>query len=235
MRRPPLKATLAAALAFALLVGLGVWQLERLAWKETVIARIAARAKAAPQALPPRAQWAALRPEDYDYRRVVARGRFVPDRQVRVFRASAPGGVSGEGPGYVYLAPFETADGVVVVNRGFAPLARADAIAPPPSRETEISGLMRPPEPRNAFTPADTPDKGLWYTRDGPAIAAALGFPQAAPFTIDADPAPGVALPRGGATEMSIPNNHLSYAFTWFGLAGALAVVFALWARRRGA
>lgn len=234
MRRVPLTAALVAALAFAFLVGLGVWQLQRLAWKEAIVARIAARAKAAPQPLPPRAEWAALRPDDYDYRRVRVSGRFVQGKVARVFRPSAPGGASGEGPGYVFLAPFETAEGVVVVNRGFAPLARADDIAAPPAGETEVEGLMRPPEPRNAFTPPDAPGKGVWYTRDGPAIAAALGFRQAAPFTIDADPVPGVALPRGGATEMSFPNNHLSYALTWFGLAAALAAVFVLRLRRRG-
>lgn len=235
MRKVPLAAALVTALAFAFLVGLGVWQLQRLAWKEAIIARIAARANAAPQPPPPRAEWAALRPDDYDYRRVRVSGRFVQGKVARVFRPSAPGGTSGEGPGYVFLAPFETKDGIVVVNRGFAPLARADDVAAPPAGETQVEGLMRPPEPRNAFTPPDTPEKGLWYTRDGPAIAAALGFAQAAPFTIDADRVPGVALPRGGATEISFPNNHLSYALTWFGLAATLLVVFGLWVRRRGA
>lgn len=233
MARMSVGGWLAAGLAFALLIGLGVWQLERLAWKEAAIARIAARAQAAPQPLPPRDQWAALLAQDYDYRRVSLHGRFLPVRPARVFRASAPGGPPGEGPGYVLIAPFETAQGPVLVNRGFVPLARIEAAASPPQGERELVGLMRPPEPRNAFTPADRPDKDVWYTRDGPAIAAFMGLIDAAPFTVDLERAPGIDAPRGGVTEMAIPNNHLSYALTWFGLAGALAVVFALFARRR--
>ena len=128
--------------------------------------------------------------------------------------------------------------GVVLVNRGFAPLAwkdRPDMRAAPPQGEVEIFGLMRPPEERNAFTPADEPAKGLWYTRDPAAMAAALKLDHPAPFGIDLDADPRASgWPRGGATELNIPNNHLSYAWTWFGLAATLAGVFGVWAWGRG-
>ena len=230
---------IAAAVCFAILVSLGVWQLQRLAWKEEVIANIGARIHKPATPLPPSARWAALQPDDYDYRHVRATGRYLPG-EILIFRSSAPSlSDRAVGPGYQVMAPFALADGgVVLVNRGFAPLAwkdRPDMRAAPPQGEVEIFGLMRPPEERNAFTPADEPAKGLWYTRDPAAMAAALKLDHPAPFGIDLDADPRASgWPRGGATELNIPNNHLSYAWTWFGLAATLAGVFGVWAWGRG-
>jgi surfeit locus 1 family protein len=122
----------------------------------------------------------------------------------------------------------------VIVNRGFVPSAAKEPTshAPPPGEAT-ITGLMREPEPRNLFTPADQPDKNLWFTRDPGAIAAHFGLPRAAPFSVDADhSSDSEALPHGGTTVIAFPNNHLAYALTWFGLAAALAGVFGAWAWR---
>ena len=98
-----------------------------------------------------------------------------------------------------------------------------------------VTGLMRSSEERNFFTPADEPQKGEWFTRDVEAIAAALKLGPHAPFSIDADadPNPG-ALPEGGETILSFPNNHLAYAIQWFGMAAALIGVFVAWAVTRG-
>jgi surfeit locus 1 family protein len=93
---------------------------------------------------------------------------------------------------------------------------------------------MRRPETRNAFTPADEPDKNLWFTRDPAALAAHWSLSDAAPFSIDADAAPNPGgWPKGGATVMTIPNNHLSYALTWFALAATLAAVTAVFVVKR--
>ncbi len=230
---------IAALIAFVILVGLGVWQLQRLQWKEALLARIAARIHQAPEALPVRSQWATLAPDDYDYRHVAARGRYLPGEAL-VFRASAPAAAdSGAGPGYQVFAPFALeSGGIVLVDRGFAPLAWKDQPAvrtPPPAGVVEVAGLMRPPEDRNLFTPADEPAKGVWFTRDPAAMAAALKLADVAPFAIDRDADPNQkGWPHGGATELNIPNNHLSYAWTWFGLAATLAGVFGAWAWSRG-
>jgi surfeit locus 1 family protein len=98
----------------------------------------------------------------------------------------------------------------------------------------EVTGLMRSSEPRNWFTPGDDPAHDQWFTRDPIAIAAALKLERAAPFTIDVDAtgAPG-DLPQGGETILAFPNNHLGYAFTWFGMALALVGVFAAYAATR--
>jgi surfeit locus 1 family protein len=224
---------LVALAGIAVLVSLGIWQLHRLAWKEALIARIEARAKAPPAPLPPENEWAGLKPDNYEYRHVALRGRF-NGREALVFRGSGP--ETGEGPGYLVLAPLILPDGTaVIVNRGFVPGAAKDAVghAPPPG-EVTVSGLMREPEPRNLFTPADQPDSNLWFTRDPGAIAAHFGLAHAAPFSVDADfSGDGKALPRGGTTVIAFPNNHLAYALTWFGLAAALAGVFGAWAWSR--
>ena len=229
-----------AAFVIAVLVALGLWQLDRLQWKEALLTRIEARAKAPPQDLPPQDAWPALVPDDYDYRHVRLRGTFEHAGEILVFRG-AP--TEGGGVGSLVLTPFRLADGShVVVNRGFVPVERRDPAtraAAQTGGEVNLTGLMRPPEARNPFTPADDPARNLWFTRDPTAIAAARGLEKAAPFTIDTDavpPNPG-GWPQGGATVVDIPNNHLSYALTWFGLAlGGLATFAAFaWTRLRGA
>jgi surfeit locus 1 family protein len=224
---------LVALAGIAVLISLGVWQLHRLAWKEALIARIEARSKAPPAPLPPAREWATLRPADYEYRHIVLSGRF-EGRQALVFRGS--GAEAGEGPGYLLLAPLILTDGsAVVVNRGFVPGGPKEAAAHvPPPAEVTITGLMRAPEPRNLFTPADQPDRDLWFTQDPGAIAVYYGLSRAARFTVDADySGDPKALPRGGTTVIAFPNNHLGYALTWFGLAAALAGVFGAWAWSR--
>ena len=226
----------ATCMAAAILVSLGVWQLHRLAWKEGLIAAIETRANAAPQPLPPVAEWPQLRPEDYEYRHVTATGTFEHGEETLVFRAS--GGTAGKQPGYHVLTPLRLkSGGYVIVNRGFIPLDRKDQssrLAGLIQGETEVTGLMREPEARNFFTPADDPAAGTYFTRDPGLLAKHFALAPAAPFSIDADGTrlPG-GWPKGGATERDFSNNHLSYALTWFGLAMALIGVFAAFAWQR--
>ena len=230
-----------ALIAFAILMSLGFWQVERLQWKEALIAQVEARIHAEPRPLPARADWAQLKPIDYDYAHVRVTGRLDPAREALIFRGAGKIGQGAAQPGYWIMTPLLLADGSsLLVNRGFVPLANKEpATRPDPQRgqEVTLTGLMRAPEDRNLFTPADDPAKGQWYTRDPQAIAAALGLPNPAPFSLDEDAHPGPpGAPAGGATVFDIPNNHLSYAGTWFGLAGTLVAVFGyfVWRRRRG-
>ena len=229
-----------AALAFLLLAGLGVWQVERLSWKEGVLAQIDARSRQAPFPAPPEAEWPSLAPDDYEYRRVAVKGSFEHDHEALIFRPT--GHIKGrpDGPGYHVLTPLRLADGSrIIVNRGFVPLDRQEAATRLDGQIREpvtVTGLMRAPESRNLFTPADNAVKRIWYTRDTASIARDLGLQRVAPFAIDADDAglPG-SLPLGGATLINVPNNHLSYALTWFGLALTLAAFFGIfvWRRKR--
>ncbi len=222
---------LATLLAGAMLVGLGAWQLKRLAWKEALLARIEARAKAPPQALPPPAQWATLAPDGYEFRHVVATGSYDHAAETLILRASA------EGPGYHVVTPLRVAGwGTVLVDRGFVPEALRDPArrrAGAPTGTVAVTGLLRAPEPRNLFTPADDVARGQFFTRDPASIAAFHGIADAAPFSIDADTSNPGGWPRPVEVAPNIPNNHLSYALTWFGLAIGLAGVFIAYAWSR--
>ena len=223
---------LATLVAFLLLVGLGVWQLHRLAWKDGLIAQIDARAHAAPAPPPPPADWAALRPSDYEYRHVVLDGTLDNAKETLVFRPSE------DGPGYLVMTPLALASGgTVIVNRGWVPdrlKDHASRTAGDLGGTVKVTGLMRTTETRNLFTPADDPTTGQFFTKDPAAIAARDGI-TAAPFVVDADAAPANpgGWPRGGATVIDIPNNHFSYAMTWFGLALTLLGVFGSFAWKR--
>lgn len=224
----------ATALLFALLVSLGFWQVRRLGEKEALIARVEQRATQSPQPIPPPERWASLRTEDYDFMHVRATGRFIGGRDALLF-AAPPEGASRE-PGYGLLTPFAlTGGGAVLVDRGFLPASKAgDAdVRAAPSGEVTLVGLLRAPERRNPFTPADQPEKGVFYARDPAAIAGALGVADAAPFALvlDAAPAAGPDWPRPVGGVPTIVNNHFSYAVTWFGLSLALLVVFGIYAR----
>lgn len=236
--RPAVRALLwpaiATALLFALLVSLGFWQVRRLGDKEALIARVERRSTQAPQPIPPSERWPALRAEDYDFTHVRALGHFIAGRDALIFAAPLEG--ASREPGYSLATPFAlTGGGVVLVDRGFLPSSKANdaALRAAPPGEVTLVGLLRAPERRNPFTPADEPERGVFFARDPAAIAAALGLTDAAPFALVIDAAPATASdwPRPIGGVPTIVNNHFSYAVTWFGLSFALLVVFAFYAR----
>ncbi|WP_294338942.1 SURF1 family protein [uncultured Sphingomonas sp.] len=224
-RRRPFLALL-AALVTAALVGLGVWQLERRAWKLDLIARVEARIHAAPIAFP----WRGGDPKDLEYTRVRVTGTFDHDRETLVQALTA------RGAGFWVLTPLRTADGTMLVNRGFVPEDRRD----PKSRAAgqvagpiPVTGLVRLSEPGGGFLRSNDPAADRWYSRDVAAIAAAKGLGRVAAQFVDADatPNPG-GYPIGGLTVVAFRNTHLVYALTWFALAGLAA--FGTWLFWRG-
>jgi len=227
-----------AAAGVAFLVGLGWWQLERRAWKLDLIAKIEARAGAEPVPLA-EAIKAGRRSGDVEYARVRARGRFLHDRESYVYM---PG---KGGPGYHVYTPLETQDGwLVLVNRGFVPEALKSPDRRPAGQEAgeqEVIGLVRLPTERSWLIPAGDPEQRLYFWPDYAGMLAAVSDPKdsfrRAPFFLDAVGEPGNpgGWPKGGTTRLELPNRHLEYALTWFGLAAALAAVFAAfaWSRRR--
>ena len=130
------------------------------------------------------------------------------------------------------MTPLKLASGeTVLVNRGFVPMDAKPKRRTARAGPVEVTGLMRASEDRDLFTPADDPAQGEWYTRDVEESPPRLQIGPHAPFSIDADAGPDpAALPEGGETLLAFPNNHLSYAIQWFGLAAALIGVFAAWA-----
>lgn len=227
-----------AAIGFAILIGLGFWQLERRVWKEELIAHVETRTRAAPVPIPAEADWPKLDAARDEYWVVTASGTFRHDREALIHTVLSEPRGRFSGPGYWVFTPLKLANGaIIIVNRGFVPADRRSAAS---RREGQVegpvtvTGLLRMPEIPNWFTPANDPARGEWYRRDPQAIAAAFGLKRVAPFIIDADATqnPG-GLPAGGETRLSFPNNHLGYAITWFGLAAALAGVFGAFAWQR--
>jgi surfeit locus 1 family protein len=220
--RPRLWLTVLSLTAFALLIALGVWQIERRAWKLALIDRVEQRIHAPAQPAPSPASWPTISTADDEYRHVTVSGRFLHDRETLVQA------VTEEGGGYWVLTPLQRDDGtVVLVNRGFVPSERRDASTRQggnPDGRIEITGLLRITEPQGGFLRNNVPQHNRWYSRDVAAIAAARGLDDVAPFFVDADAGSQTAGgPIGGLTVVRFPNNHLIYALTWFALAFMLA------------
>jgi surfeit locus 1 family protein len=219
-------ATFFAIIGFAILVSLGIWQLERKTWKENLIATLNTRIAAPPHALSPSPNQAAD-----EFSRVQLRGTFIPNQSALVFTSGSALRPDIATPGYWVLSPLRTNDGrIVVVNRGY--VAGKDA-PPPPSGEVDLVGALRWPDEGGMFTPADDPQHNLWYSRNPVAIAAAKGWGQVAPFFVEQETPQLANAPRAGPLVVHLRDAHLQYAITWFGLAAGLAGVYLAWLRGR--
>jgi len=222
----------------ALLIGLGVWQLKRLEWKQGLIAQIEARTKGPPITLEDAVALAG-QGRDPSYYRVRVDGRFHHAKE-RYLYAVSEGRV-----GWHVITPLETEDGdIVLVDRGFVP----DELKDPSARAlgqvenvVTVTGIARSPETQTLFTPDNEPKVNRWFWRDLAGMARSMfpaGTIDVAPFFLEADKSkvPGF-WPEGGQTRLEIPNNHLQYAITWFLLGACLLIVYGLYVRslyRRG-
>ena len=202
----------------ALLVGLGIWQVQRLAWKEGVLAEIEARISAAPVGLPETAT-AADR-----YLPVQARGEIGAEAlRVLVSRKQA-------GAGYRLISVLETDGRRVLLDRGFIPVARE--VPAPPEGKITLTGNLHWPDDRTAATPENDVAGNIWFARDIAQMAGVLGTE---PLLIVARQ---VSPPEQGVTPLpvdtgDIPNDHLEYAVTWFSFALIWAVIVAVLIRRQ--
>lgn len=201
-------------LAISLLVGLGVWQLQRLQWKTALIERVEAGLVAPPVYAPGPSDWQNVTFDTAEYRRVEVTGRYLPGEDILVKA------VTERGSGFWVMSPFETREGWrLFVNRGFVPDdLRSPEDRPRPDGDQQVIGLLRLTQPGGAFLRDNDPAANRWFSRDTAAMAETLGTGAVAPYFIDAD-ASGDSLPIGGLTVVSFPNKHFGYALTWFGLA----------------
>lgn len=229
------KVVLAGTILFAILCALGTWQVRRLIWKQGLLATIEERISAEPVALQ-----VALRSDqsiaDQEYRPVRVEGVFDHSAE-RHFFATHKGAA-----GYYVYTPLKLDDGDwLFVNRGFVPWEMKE----PATRHqgqvagrVAVTGLLRAAlvEKPSSIVPDNEPHKNVFYWKDIRAMAASSGLPADAPILglfVDADdgPNPG-GWPAGGVTLIDLPNNHLQYAVTWYGLAAALAGVVAVFVVR---
>jgi surfeit locus 1 family protein len=226
--------TVFAVVGVTILIGFGIWQLDRKTWKQNLIATLTTRLAQAPGDLPPRASWPKLVQADNEFRRVTFPAEFLEGQEALVYTSGSPLRPDVKAPGYWVFAPAQLSGGsIVLINRGYVPL---DAKEPATRAEgkpkgiVEVVGMMRWPETRGVFTPADDPKTNVWYLRDPKAMAAEKKWATAAPFYIDQEsPVPPGGAPLPGKLEVKLPDNHLQYAITWFGLALALAGVYVVW------
>jgi surfeit locus 1 family protein len=218
-------------ICLAILIGLGVWQLQRLKWKEGLLARIHAL-----QAAPARPLETVLRASgDLDFVRV---SFDCPDLERRpMLRLFAVlDGVAG----YRLITACPITGGLyssVLVDRGFAPQDSAQA-AMQPGRAVlppgPVIGILRKGDRPTFVTPANRVAENLWYSRDVVAMARQLHVVSPAPVYLMVEkPAPVGPGPVPAPVPANIPNRHFEYALTWFGLAAALIGVYAAMLLRR--
>ncbi|WP_293900884.1 SURF1 family cytochrome oxidase biogenesis protein [Phenylobacterium sp.] len=224
--RFPIGLTIATAIAFALLIGLGTWQVQRLHWKQGLLARIAALQAAPAQPLGAVLDRVAAGGDaDYTRAKAVCPGLAkAPAVQFYTLRDGQAG--------VRLISACRTASAKyrsVLVDRGFLPdtVAARPAVNAADTTPLEIVGVLHRPDRGNAFTPPDSPR--LWYRRNPVTMAAALQAPDPAPLFLMAETAtnPEFKALIPVPIPMDIPNNHLEYAITWYGLALALLGVYA--------
>jgi len=236
--RPLLWPTVFTIAALAVLVSLGNWQLERLAWKNQLAARVTAQASARAIDLPPVADWPNLDLDEWEYRPVRVDGTYDFAAEIHVYTiVSEPRG-SYSGPGYWIFTPLNlTGGGAVMVNRGFVPerfkQAESRAAGQLPGRQ-QVTGRLRKTEVPGNFALAPDINNNVWTVRDLPAMKTYLERPGMAPFLIDADAIAPDFLPQGGETRLKFINNHLDYALTWYGLGIVLLGVYLAFHRAQG-
>jgi len=219
--------TAVCVVMFAVLISLGVWQVQRLHWKLGLIAEVNRNLASAPLTLDQALAMGAAA----QYHRVMLDGWFVNDKEAYVY-ASGPEGA----PVYHVLTPFETRSGrTLLVDRGIVPTGLIDPKKRARVDERVMIGVWRFPDPPGTFTPPPDIAHRIWYSRDVGAIAAADHVKLSAPAIVEADAAPNPGgWPKGGQTQVTFRNEHLQYAITWFGLALALLGVYIAFHISRG-
>ena len=233
----------------AVLIGLGLWQLQRGAEKHALIAALDERLAAQPVALPPSSQWRSLKASSDEFRRVRLTAinlDLAASGKVYASGSAVRDDISGPGKWAFVPALLPTGE-IVAVNIGFAQDPVQNRAPDDPRSEkfvvrlpNQLTGYIRFPEAAGVLTPNANIDQRLWFTRDHLAMARALGWDRdgkaIAPFYIDLEsPAlvPGV---KPGPLHVRLKDDHLQYAITWFGLAAVMVIAFGFWlrAQRRG-
>lgn len=218
-----------AFIVFVVMVGLGNWQVQRLAWKLDLIEAVETRAFAAEVPAPS----GQVTEEADEYTRIEATGTFAYAETRRVKA------VTDLGLGFWLMTPLETAEQTIWVNRGFIP-QKFDGVVLEPEGPQRVTGLLRITEPEGTLLETNDPAADRWVARDIAVLSEVAGLSTETYF-IDADhlTAPGT-FPRGGLTIVEFRNSHLSYALTWYAMAllFAAGMVYVIWdrvrARKRG-
>ena len=227
--KPTLWATVAAACALLVLVGLGTWQLDRREWKQQIVETRAQRTTVPALVYPEIGEI-----ELAEYRLIQMTGNYRPSDSLRLLSRTRDGR-----PGFHVITPFrtDTTNAVVFVDRGWVPIDGDAKIVPAPEGPAHIEGYVRRFGTPGKFTPDNDPDAGTWFYLDERQLAPALNIDVVAPFYVQL--APDAALPgtypEGAVPDVALRNPHLQYAITWYALALVLLVIYVIFHARRRA
>jgi surfeit locus 1 family protein len=223
--RPSFWPTVFTLPAILVMIGLSIWQVQRLYWKEDLIAERVSRTTAEPIPLPPPGTDIA----SLEFRRVTVTGTFDHAHELYLAARSQNGNV-----GYWIMTPLKTESGeTVLIERGWVP----DNMKSPETRAggqragtVTLNGIIRLPQVKTFFQPENEPEKNVWFFIDPKQMASAAGVPARTDLYLDAEKSdiPG-GYPLGGQTRINLPNDHLQYAITWALLALALGAVYVIY------
>jgi surfeit locus 1 family protein len=226
--RPALIPTLITVPAVILAIGLGTWQIDRLFWKQGLIAERESAVAADPVSLPDR-----FVREAHHFRRVRVTGTYLHDAEMYLAARSMRGNI-----GYHIVTPMRLEDGrTILVNRGWVPQARKRPelrAAGQVEGAVTITGILRAPPPAGYFTPDNEPERNIWFSVDLDAMARHAGVDTFNGLYVEVqESAHNGPYPLAGQTRIELPNNHLQYVITWYAVAIGAIVIYFLWHRRR--
>ncbi|KAL1918820.1 uncharacterized protein VTP21DRAFT_2842 [Calcarisporiella thermophila] len=221
----PLKTALIAAVPLVFF-GLGTWQISRLRWKVNLISELESRIAQDAVLLPRRITEDSL--DDFEYRRVIAKGKFRHDQEMLLGPRTRGDGV----PGYFVVTPFERENGTkILVKRGWIAKEKRESNARLEDDEVIIEGLLRKSEKKNSFMPENHPEKDEWYYADLQAMAEKTGS-QAVMLEQISEISPSLipklveeGRPVGRPPTVELRNTHLQYAITWYSLCAATSTM----------
>lgn len=229
--RPLLWPTLISLPALVILIMLGSWQVQRLGEKTDLIADFKARTSTAAQALPA----PDVNLDDVEFQRVSLQGRFDHDAEIFLTGRTYEGNA-----GFHVVTPFTTMDGMqLLINRGWV----SEAYREPETRAfsitkgvVELDGIVRKPQRKGYFVPENEPERGFWFTLKPNEMAAFLQADNMlTSYYVDAvRDGEVITLPIAAEIKIDVPNAHLNYALTWYGLALSLIGVYAAYHHAQG-
>jgi len=233
--KPRFWPTVTALVMMAITIGLGTWQVHRLAWKTDLLAKIAQRMNGDAVSLPTDI----ANPPDWAFRHVHTTGHFDESKALWLYGRTHDGKA-----GIHLLVPLIRAEGdAVLVDRGFVPFEHGSALMgfePAWRGPVEIDGIIRQPEPGGLFVPSNEADRNIWYSVDMPAMSKQLNMPLAPVYIAEKPGGHGHAgvqfdwpAATGGTEGTGIRNEHLNYAIFWYSMALVLAVIYLMSSRGR--
>ena len=218
---PGVGLSVATLLGLVALVALGTWQLQRLTWKENLIESIDAARIATPVPLD-----AALG----DFKRVHFKGTILEAASVCIFGTNSVGDV-----GLFQLHPVRHDNGsVLLVNMGWINRDKHCDRYEGSKETVDIVGILRASQEPSRFTPPHDVENRIWYLADLQEMRAYYDYPTLLPYFLDAVVLGDDVEPRESLMRLTLTNNHLQYAITWFSLAMTLLIIYVIFGFKRG-